>query len=57
MLLLTLGLEATLWWVLPSLGVPWFHDYWRVGGFLGLLVPLLLAAWIVDRRWPNADDE
>ena len=55
--LLTLGLEGLLWWLLPSLGVHWFYDFWRVGGFLGLVVPLLLAAWFVDRQWPSDDDE
>src|SRR5689334_19476032 len=58
LVLLAWGLAniATLWWLLPSLGVRWFYDYWRVGGFLPLLAALGLAAWWLDRTWPPNRD-
>jgi hypothetical protein len=38
--------------VLPALGVSWFRDNYRVGGFFPLPLTLGLSAWWADRRWP-----
>jgi hypothetical protein len=50
------GIEALALGLLPAMGVPWFYDHWRIGGFLPVLAALLLGAYWLDRRFGEPGD-